>query len=120
MACFRHSIFRSQLVVIAMALGLWLISNGLASASAPPALQAIINQVATYAKTDQIYDPAAADDLTSILTSVNSAIADGDPIMARSLLDGFTSDVNQMSDHLMTISAADKLKSMAMSLSMSF
>jgi FIMAH domain len=117
MASVRQSTFRSQLVVIAMALGLWLISGGLASATTAPSLQGLINQVADYAQSGQIYDAAAADDLTSMLTTVGSAIADGDSITARSLLDGFTNAVHQMSDVLMTVDAANHLTSLASTLS---
>jgi len=119
MASFRQGTFRSQLVVIAMALGLWLISGGMASATAAPSLQGLINQVADYAQSGQIYDTAAADDLTSMLATVGSAISDGDSITARSLLDGFTNAVHQMSDVLMTVDAANHLTSLATTLSAS-
>jgi hypothetical protein len=119
MAYCRQSTFRRRMVVIAMVLGLWLISGGLASATTAPSLQGIIDQVANYSQSGQIYDAATADDLTSMLTTVGSAIADGDSITARSLLDGFTNAVHQMSDVLMTVDAANHLTSLASTLSAS-
>jgi hypothetical protein len=123
MACFRHKTFRgtfrSQLVVIAMALGLWLVSGGLASATTAPSLQGIIDQVANDASSGQIYAASTADDLTSMLNTINSTIADGDPITAQSLLVGFVNAVHQMSDVLMSPAAANRLISLANSLAMS-
>jgi len=126
MACFKHfkhrtfqGTFRSQLVVIAMALGLWLISGGLASATTTPSLQGIIDQVANDASSGQIYATSTADDLTSMLNTIKSTIADGDNITARSLLVGFVNAVHQMSDVLMSTTAAAQLISLANSLAMS-
>lgn len=119
MAGFRHRTFRRELAVIAMALGLWLISGGLASATTTQSLQGIIDQVANDASSGQIYATATADDLTSMLNTIKSNIADGDNITARSLLVGFVNAVHQMSDVLMSTTAAARLISMANSLAMS-
>lgn len=119
MTCARHSTFQSKLAFTVMAFSLWFLSGGLVSATTAPSLQGIIVQVADYAASGQIYDAAASDDLTSMLDTINSVMADGDNITAQSLLGGFINTVHQMSDVLMTPMAADQLISLANALAMS-
>jgi hypothetical protein len=106
-------------VFTVMVVGLLLISGGFAVATTAPTLQSIIDQVATDASSGQIYGAGTADDLTSMLNTINSYLATGDTITARSLLDGFINTVHQMSDVLMSTTAANRLINMASSFSTS-
>ncbi|HUJ79478.1 MAG TPA: hypothetical protein VLY45_04090 [Nitrospiria bacterium] len=101
-----------------MAIALWLIPGGLPSASAAPSMQGIFDQIASDAASGQIYGAGTADDLNAMLNSINSYLASGDTITAKSLLDGFVNAVHQMSDVLMTTTAANQLITMANSLSL--
>ncbi|HTP40853.1 MAG TPA: hypothetical protein VML36_00345 [Nitrospiria bacterium] len=98
---------------------LLLISGWLVSATAATTVQNIIDQVTTDASSGQIFGAGTADDLTSMLNTINTYLASGDTLTARSLLDGFVNAVHQMSDVLMSAQAADRLISQASSVSMS-
>jgi FIMAH domain len=81
--------------------------------------QGMIDQITNFITTGQIYEKAAGDDLTSMLTTVNTFIQLGDNITAKSLLAGFVNTVQEMTNKLMSSTAAQNLIDSANSLSMS-
>jgi FIMAH domain len=79
----------------------------------------IVKQIENYAKTGDIYDAGAAEDLEAMLRSVDTAIAGRDKVMAQSLLAGFVRTVKSFDGKTISSAAASRLVSAADALSSS-
>jgi len=108
----KKGVIVSGLLVMALTLG----SAVWATAAST---DAIMTQVQNYTTTGDIHEEAAAEDLLAMLTSVNTAIAQGDHVAAQSLLEGFIHAVRGLDGKLISSTAAASLISAAESLSVS-
>jgi hypothetical protein len=111
-----HSIPKSFLFTTILTLGLAF--GSMVWATDPPT-QGIATQIQNYTTTGDIYESAAAADLTSMLVSVNTAISEGDNVGAQSLLAGFVHAVQGLEGKLISPAAASSLIDAANALSMS-
>jgi hypothetical protein len=89
-----------------------------ARATDPPT-QGIVTQIQNYAATGDIYESAAAADLTSMLMPVDTAISEGDSVGAQNLLAGFVHAVQGLEGKLISPAAASSLINAANVLSLS-
>lgn len=97
---------------------LWLLHGGTAWGT-DPGIQGIINQIADLKTTGEIYEAAVADDLNSMLTTIDLVITEGDKFTAQTLLSAFVNVVSQLQGKLMSLKAASDLIDSANSLSLS-
>jgi len=108
--CVSKILLRTALVLIGLSLG------SAAYATDTPT-QAIVADIQNYTATGEIYEAAAADDLISMLASVDKAISQGDNAAAQSLLEGFVHAVRGLDGKLISPAAASSLVSAADALS---
>jgi len=106
---------RSLLIAGLIFLGLTL---GMTAWAANSSTQDIVTQIQNYTATGDIQEAAAAEDLLSMLSSVDSAISQGDHVAAQSLLTGFVHAVQGLEGKLISSAAATGLVNAANALSL--